>query len=403
MDMADFSRPASALQADSAQPRADEWRRLFELLSAEVAVPLTAALERVHALVATGRISRQDLRQLRSEVEAAREAGMVGQQLARYGSPSARPVQERLELTQVLAGALNHRSREVHARGLHVSQSLRPVDVIVDPAMLSSLVHALLNWAFDNACSTIELRTEHKPATAIARLTCRFAYGAGEVAPVVPRESLPAGLPGLPGLPEATSPATARLAALPWKLLETMARTMGLSVHRLESGQLTTLTLDLPSTVRAGVPAPAQVASVIPAAMVATQAAAADAGPHSMAGHHVLVLATSGQLDDEIDAAIRHLGLIIDHVCTVDEASAFCRDGLPHAIVFESALGGAQFERLREQILTLAPEFVFVEIVDADERFEVSGFTSTGAARVGRGTLAESLPTALLFELSRGG
>ena len=48
------------------------------------------------------------------------------------------------------------------------------------------------------------------------------------------------------------------------------------------------------------------------------------------------------------------------------------------------------------------PDFVFIEIVEEGNAFEMSGFSGTSMARVGRDVLATSLPSALLFELSKG-
>ena len=36
--------------------------------------------------------------------------------------------------------------------------------------------------------------------------------------------------------------------------------------------------------------------------------------------------------------ALRDMGLIIDFVSSIEEAAAFCREGLPHAIVVEALL-----------------------------------------------------------------
>ena len=62
-----------------------EWQGFIGALGAEIASPLTAALERINALTTTGRIDRRSLRALREEVERARQVGMASQQLARLG------------------------------------------------------------------------------------------------------------------------------------------------------------------------------------------------------------------------------------------------------------------------------------------------------------------------------
>ena len=67
------------------------WHDLVSQLGVEIAEPLTAALERIHGLTATGKIDRASLRALRDEIERARQAGMIGQQLTRFASGKVWP------------------------------------------------------------------------------------------------------------------------------------------------------------------------------------------------------------------------------------------------------------------------------------------------------------------------
>lgn len=62
-------------------------------VAAEVAAPLTRALERVHALVAGQTLSAEELQALNDEVAHARRIGILGQQIARLASGVVRQVQ----------------------------------------------------------------------------------------------------------------------------------------------------------------------------------------------------------------------------------------------------------------------------------------------------------------------
>ena len=88
------------------------WHELVSQVGVEIAEPLTAALERINVLTATGKIDRAGLRALRDEVEQARQAGMIGQQLTRFaigpGAPVARGAAAR--------GGAEERARAAHAR-----------------------------------------------------------------------------------------------------------------------------------------------------------------------------------------------------------------------------------------------------------------------------------------------
>jgi hypothetical protein len=102
-----------------------------------------------------------------------------------------------------------------------------------------------------------------------------------------------------------------------------------------------------------------------------------------------------------IRGAIGSMGLIVDFVNSVEEAQEFCAGGLPHAIVHASALGGARFDALQEEIRREVPDFVFIEIPEDGHAFQVSGFNGAACARVGFDAIESGLPSALMFELSK--
>ena len=130
MDMSEIGRNPAAPGATPVAPAEEplmpneRWHELVSQIGAEIAAPLTAALERVNTLTSTGRIDRQSLRALRDEIEAARQAGMIGQQLTRFASGRIRQSHERLQLADVLGSVLTHRTRETQARGI----GLKPTD-----------------------------------------------------------------------------------------------------------------------------------------------------------------------------------------------------------------------------------------------------------------------------------
>ncbi|MEO8526178.1 MAG: hypothetical protein ABI460_15740, partial [Caldimonas sp.] len=101
LSLAVQNHPEAAADTD-----ADRWHELVSQVGAEIAAPLTAALERIHVLTATGKIDRASLRALRDEVEQARQIGMIGQQLTRFASGRVRQSHEVLQLEEVLKSVL---------------------------------------------------------------------------------------------------------------------------------------------------------------------------------------------------------------------------------------------------------------------------------------------------------
>ena len=122
MDMTDLTRaaaPAAQAPQDAVPPESTHWRDVVTGMSAEMAGPLTTALDRVQTLASTGRIDRASLRALGEEIQRARQISMSGQQITRLASGELRQAPERLPLTDTLKDVLTQRARETEARGIH--------------------------------------------------------------------------------------------------------------------------------------------------------------------------------------------------------------------------------------------------------------------------------------------
>ena len=382
MDMSDINRNPGTRSRSHPAPSADEagaserWHELVAEIGVATAAPLTSALERIHALITSGRIDRSSLRALRDEVERARQAGMTGQQITRFASGRLRQSHERLQLADTLKGVLAHRHRETQARGIVLKPTLKPAEVIVDASLLFSLLNTVLDWALDVARSNIEFTIDIKSWPAHARLVCRFSHRPVDQADdggVLPPVSLD---------------------SLAWRLLEQTAWTMGLPIDRKDDAGSTVLTLEFPRT------ASDEIEGV--STMEIDEGFAPSTNSKPLAGSHVLVVASRREVRVQIRDALRNMGLIVDFVNSVDEAADFCRDGLPHAIIIESIQRGERFGQLLEEITAEVPDFVFIEIIEEGNTFEMSGFSGSSVARVGRDVIASSLPSALMFELSKG-
>ncbi len=383
MDMSEIVRtPAPkglllAAVADAERSDPQHWHELVSEIGAEIAGPLTAALERIHLLTTTGCIDRASLKALREEVEQARHAGMLGQQLSRLATGRLRQSHERLQLATTFKAVLAHRNRETLARGIVLKPALKSAEVIVDASLLYSLLNTTLDWALATARSQIEFTIDIMTWPAHARLTCHFAHR--------PADELP-----LRGAAEAVPPG---LNALTWRMLEQTATTMGLPVQRTDHNGSTTLTLEFPRTAHD------EMEGV--STMELDDGFAPSTNSKPLAGNHVLVVSSRREMRALIRDALKNMGLVVDFVNSVEEAHDFCRDGLPHAIVIEAIQNGERFGKFRDEIVAEVPDFAFIEIIEEGNTFEMSGFSGSRMARVGRDVIANSLPSALMFELSK--
>ena len=381
MDLSEISnvrRPASAPNVERLDAGA-----LLGQLGSEVAGSLSQALERVVALTASGRIDKGSLRALREEIESARRAAMVAQQVTRFASGRVQMASERLDLTGLLRDCLRQRARETEARGVEVRQLFAPVQVMGDSTLSFSLLQALMDWSVEHALARIDLRLDVKTWPAHARLTCSFAHRA----------------------PDETSPAEVlaedqmlSLNTMAWHLLQQIACTLGLVLERKDTPSRSLLCIEFPDTVAAQLPGMS--ADELDDPHNPSQHPSHNSQP--LAGLHVLVLSARRDVRNQVRETLRPMGLTVDFVASVEEAGSFCRDALPHAVVYESVLAGERFERLRTELLNALPSLAFVQIAEDGRAFEVLNVNDRQFASVGRGAIGQSLPAAMLFEMSRG-
>ena len=353
------------------------WPDLVSQVGVEIAEPLTAALERIHVLATTGKIDRAGLRALRDEVEQARQVGMISQQLTRFASGRVRQSHEVLQLEEVLKSVLALRTRETQARGIALKRDLKSARVIVDGSLLFSLLNATLDWSLANAHAHIDFAVDFKTWPVHARVTCRFANRPADQVD----DSVTMAVPP-------------RLDSLTWRLIEQTAWTMGLILDRKDVAGVTTLVLEFPKT--AGDEMEGLSATEI------DEASSQSGNSKALAGSHVLVIASRREVRVMVRVALRNMSMLVDFVGSVEEASSFCREGLPHAIVIDSIQKGSRFTSFRDEIVGEVPDFVFIEILEQGSTFEMSGTNGAHMARIGRDVIASSLPAALMFELSRG-
>ncbi|MBT9599186.1 MAG: hypothetical protein IV094_24660 [Vitreoscilla sp.] len=364
------------------QGQEEHYRALLAQVGSEIGASLSTALERVTTLATTGKIDRPGLRALRDEIELARRVGMMGQQLARFASGRIRQSPETLSLTQMARDVLMQRGREIGAREIDMRQALRPVEVIVDATLLHALLQALVDWVLEHAQANLEFRIDLAPWPPRARLSCHFSHlrPAPADSRVVARND--------------AEPSASSLDTLSWRLVQQIAWALKLELERLDTPDgRTAVTIEFPQTVSE------ELEGVT--AVEIDQGFGVSDNSKPLAGSQVLVLAVRRDLRTDIREATRHMGLVVDFVSSVDEAEEFCRESLPQAIIYESALSGQRFDALRRSVEHELPGFVFIEIAEEGNSFALSNHGDREHATVGRDAVLASLPSALIFELSK--
>jgi len=370
------SAPGGDAAVSAAATEAIDGHTLLGQLGSEVASALSAALERVNALATTGKIGRKGLRELREYIELARRVGIMGQQVNRLASGRVRQQAERIDLTALLRDSLAQHRRQIESLGFEVRPLLGPAQVMADPTLIFTLVEALLEWSFEHARSAIDFRIELNEWPVFARLSAAFRSLSDEQVEQ-----------SLVSFPEST------LQSMSWRLLQQAARTMELPIKLEEDGATARVVIEFPRTVND----PSETAAL----RDRTDAERQGLNSKPLAGSHVLVLAARRETRSLVRDAIRHMGLMVDYVTTIDEAREFCKGGMPHAILHEGALGGERFERLRIDLLREMPKLVFIELSDDGKGLETRRVGDRQFSSLSLSSVIESLPPALMFELSR--
>jgi CheY-like chemotaxis protein len=348
---------------------------LLSQLGAEVANSLSSALERVTTLSTTGRIDRNGLRLLRMEIDRARRAGIMGQQVVRLGSGRVKVARERLNLTALLREALLQRSRDISARGIEVRQELAAATVFSDATLLFSLLETLLDWCFMHTVSRLDFRLHVGGWPVVAQLSGSFLHA----------------------LPDQTE-RDVNLDTMGWRLLQQTAAVLKLRLLRRQIDGRTDFSVEFPDTVTTTL---ADTDSVQLADGSEPSSMSYNSQP--LAGRHVMVVAARREVRNLVRETLRSLGLVLDFAASVEEARHLCTGGVPHAVLYEAALAGEGLDTLCNELQADTPTVVFIQIAEQGKAFEVLNVAGKQVASVGREAIAEALPAALMFELARHG
>ena len=323
-------------------------------VAAEVAAPLTLALERIRALQAHAGVDAEQLQALHDEVAHARQVGILGQQIARLASGAVRQVLEPVDLAGLLRELLDEQRRDGPAATLH--EKLEAATIVADSGLIGALMRSALDWCSQSAASPIDLMLQARPATLQAVLGCRFIRRAP---------------PGDNGEP------------LSWHLMHFTAAPLGARLD-LEDGEHVTLRITIDRLVPPALPG---------------QASAADI--RLLAGCQLLVVSNDRDIRHQVRRAVQGLDLLVDYVTSVDAASDYCDEGLPQAVVYASTLAGTSMTRLRHRLGQMAGGPSFIEIAPEPAGYEPPAGGERPVRRVVIDELAQALPAALVTEMAR--
>lgn len=348
-------------------------------IAAEVAMPLTAALDRVLALASSGRIDRLGLQALRAEIDDARRVGLRGQQIARFASGEVRQHMERLDLADLLRGVLDEQALQNAGTPMGGHQALGAAEVMGDASLVHAVLQASADWSAAHARTGVEWRLDVKPWPTHARVVCHFAHQPADQAPETEVGSQ------TPGAYRETS-----LDSLDWLLLRYTAHIAGVSARRHDTTRHSTLTLEFQNTL-----------NVTLEGASAVDLSAADAPVMPLAGSQVLVLAARRETRQGLREALQGQDLLIDYVSTVSAAAQYCEGGAPQLLVYESSFDGDALWALRVRLSKLLSGVAMIEVLPSGQQCEMGDGTPESVTRLGADGLRHMLPSVITLEMAR--
>ena len=340
----------------------------FELLGeigAELSMPLNTMRVFVQKVREAQGVSEQQMDELAGAIESANQIARNSQQIARLAEGRLRQSHEKVCLDVVLKQAL----ARLDGQGIAFTSNIKPVEIIVDAALLSSLVEAAVNWgAAQGQPVMASLHIKSWPEYALLHINAAS--------------------------PQAGTAETSQADSLNWHLLTYLAQAMGVKLERELSAETgSTLVLEFPRTVRS--------LEGLTATEVHTGEESVFQGTKSMAGQRLLLIANDMLVRAAVEEAGRLLGLRVDAVSAVSRARDHLKLEAPHLIIIDERLRDGDFNLLVNEVRELNPDIGLVEIANAPNVFEISSWLDNSMTRLGRDVLRAKLPCVLSLELAR--
>lgn len=343
------------------------------IIGAQLSEPLSIMQSVVQEFARTRNISRSQMHQLQTAIESARTVAKQSQQMARLAGGRLRQSHERLSLDQVISEALEQRAEAFQARAVELHCNLKPVEVIVDPGLLTSLVDAAIDWGCEfGRRLVISLEMKNWPEHGIFMLKASESVAEGGM----------------------NSERAGEQDTLSWHLLTQIGKAMGVAVDCVASRDEGILMIEFPRTVR-------QLEGLTAIEVDGGGDSAMHSESKPLAGHRVLVICTDESLIATIKMICREMGLVLDTVPSPSRAIRFCELDIPHMIIIDERLRDWQLDELRRDLHKIEPNLPFLEIADASNTLEMASWMSDSMTRVSRDSLRSQLPSIMVLELAK--
>ena len=342
-------------------------------IGAELSAPINTMQGIAQDVMQARQISQTQMKDLVAAIEAAHQIAHQSQQIGRLAEGRLRQSHERIRLDELLHQALQDLTPVLQAQDIKLRHSTKPVEVIVDPGLLSSLIDASLSWGRAHGQRLlVSLSIKNWPEHGMLVITA--------TSPAV----------------QATQPGQEPpVDALNWHLLSHLAQTMGVTLaQKVSANGESRLELEFARTVR--------VLEGLTALEIDTSGDSSfHNGTKPLAGMRILLISDHSLTRAEVNEASRLLSLTVDSVPSVLRARRYMELDMPHMVIIDERLHDDEFDRLVDEVKRIEPNIGFLEITDNANNFEISSWMGDKMTRVSRELLRAKLPSVLTLELAR--
>ncbi|MEP6791994.1 MAG: hypothetical protein ABI907_11505, partial [Ramlibacter sp.] len=198
------------------------------VIGAELSRPVAAMQRVLQEFASTRSLSRAQIASLNASVKWAHRIAVHSQQISRLAGGRLRQSHERLFVDALLADYLDSSRAHFQETGLQIQRNLKPVEVIVDPGLLSSLLEVAVEWAAEQG-RTVQITLDIKNWPEHGVLVLKAS-----------QQVITRGSEGEPPNPD----------TLNWHLLLQLAQVMGVVVDRVIAEDHSLVLIEFPRTVK---------------------------------------------------------------------------------------------------------------------------------------------------------
>ncbi|MBV5295971.1 MAG: hypothetical protein JZU58_26845 [Curvibacter lanceolatus] len=342
-------------------------------IGAELSGPLLEMEHIVQQLLTTGKLSRPQVNALMSSLGTARRIAAQSQLLDHLAHNPIRQSHEHVALDARLRQALADNAGMLQGRAVDLVHRLQAVEVVLDPSLLETVLHAALSWmARPGYRLSITLEMQSMPEHALLSFKAR---------PTVSDTN--------PEHPHASAPYR-----LSWWLLVEAASLARIPIQHAESAQNLSLTLEFQRTVK-------QLEKSNPLDL--SSGADSWASSHSKlpTGQHILLVTADAGLVEVMTPLCRSSHVILDRVSSPEQARARCEIERPHMLIFDQRLNGVGLESVRRELLAVDPQIPVLEVTDDQHSLTMTSWVDDAIERINRDNLTSKLPSVLARLLSK--